>query len=263
MAVVQMERSVGSRYHQNSNYSKSDVKFRQRALILRFFEKYFPEHMTRPHVLTLPGKEWLFEQMLLERWPEATLLGVERSGAVHNVSRSYIPRNALAYLNYHDNVQDRTFQYGTAQIQYSRISNGLDVLGEAKRPSARRRSNRLLLMDVNDFLTLPMDDYKATAEQKRGFLKKFYLKHAVWLDYTGTLNDKVLRALSCLQFCLSNNPVEKPVAITVLNGRDRYKSKEARVAAIQAAQPGLTIRRVWTYEGANGSSMLTVCGTMI
>lgn len=259
MQVVQMERPTRSRYYKQG-YSKGDIKFRQRALVLRFMEKHLGE-VSLPTFLTLPGEDWLFELMALQLWPRAAFVGVENSAATYARGRLAIPRNALAMIYDRDEVQDREFQYGRSSFSYSRISNGTYRTGTSVKES-RRRSNRLVLMDVNDYLTMFAEDHGASMQQKKAFVYKFLHKHAVWLDYTGTLTAKTLRAIGHLHMCIADTVHEKPVVITVRNGRDKYKSKEERVAAIKAAQPGLDVRRVWTYKGAGGCSMLTVCGVM-
>lgn len=260
MQVVQMERPTRSSYYKN-DYNKGDVKFRQRALVMRFMEKYLGD-MPNPTFLTLPGESWLFEMMMLQRWPQASFVGVEKSASTYARSRLSIPRNALAMYHNRDEVQDREYAYGRSSLVYSRISNGVDNKGWSP-AGTRRRSNRLVLMDVNNYLTMIAEDHGATLPQKKAFVYKFLHKHGVWLDYTGTLSPKTLRGIAHLHMCLGDTRFPKPVVITVFNGRDKFKSKEERVAAIKAAQPGLDVRRVWTYKGAGGSSMLTVCGVMI
>lgn len=255
-----MERPSRSNYYKQG-YDKGDVKFRQRALVMRFMEKHLGE-MQIPTFLTLPGESWLFELMVLQRWPNASFVGVEKSASTYARSRLHIPRNALAMYHKRDEVQDREFEYGRSSITYSRISNGQHDNGYSA-VSARRRSNRLVLMDVNNYLMMIAEDHGATLAQKRAFVYKFIHKHAVWLDYTGPLTAKTLAGIGHLHMCLADTRFLKPVVITVLNGRDKYKSKEERVAAIKAAQPNLDVRRVWTYKGAGGCSMLTVCGVML
>lgn len=259
MQVVQMERPTRSNYYKH-DYNKGDVKFRQRALVMRFIEKYLGD-MAIPTFLTLPGETWLFEMMVLQRWPNASFVGLEKSASTYTRSRLSIPRNALAMYHNRDEVQDREFAYGRSSMTYSRISNGQHDNGFSP-AGTRRRSNRLVLMDVNDYLSMLAEDHGASMDQKKVFVNKFLRKHAVWLDYTGTLTAKTLRGIGHLHMCLGDTRFPKPVVITVLNGRDKYKSKDERVAAIKAAQPGLDVRRVWTYKGAGGCSMLTVCGIM-
>lgn len=262
MQVVQMERPARSNYY-NNNYNKGDIKFRQRALVMRFMEKYLGD-MSNPTFLTLPGESWLFEMMMLQRWPTATFVGVEKSASTYARSRLSIPRNALAMYHNRDEIQDREMAYGRSSITYSRLSNGITNNGRAAANGGqRRRANRLVLMDINDYLSMITEDHGASLDEKRRWGMRFLLKHGMWLDYTGTLTPKTLKAISHLHMCVASTRFLKPVVITVLNGRDKFKSKEERVAAIKAAQPGLDIRRVWTYKGAGGCSMLTVCGTMI
>lgn len=259
MAITAPATELQTRYHA-TDYHRSDVKFRQRALVLRFIERYFPEGFP-VRFLTMPGEGWLFELMALTKFPKASFVGVERSLPVYLRARNRLPTNAMAMLANRDNVQDRLLPYGTAQLQYSRISNGLTAAGFPTGKSVNR-SNRLVYMDVNYLLGLITEDYRASVQERGAMAAKFLYRHAIWLDYTGTLNPKVLKALGSLHHAIEYSQHDKPVVITVCNCRDQFKSKEQRIAAIQAAQPALTIRRSWTYTGANGVSMLTVCGTI-
>lgn len=262
MAATMLARDTGTNYY-TSTYSKGDVKFRQRALVLRFMTRYFVPNF-KMSVLTLPGEDWLFEQMMLQQFPFCSFIGLEKSTAVFRKARLQIPRNALAYEFERDAVQDRDLTFGRSSIHYSRISNGFKTKGEhtSAITKANRRCNRLVLMDVHDFLRMLVEDHDATYEEKKKFVYRFYHKHAVWLDFTGPLTERVLNTVSNINLCLYPSIRLKPIVITVLNGRDTFKSKVDRIAAIQAALPGLTIKHAWTYRGAGGCSMLTVCGEM-
>lgn len=265
MAVIALGRTVNTHYYK-TDYSKKDVKFRQRALVLRFFQRYFVPNF-KMSVLTLPGTGWLFEHMMLQAFPFCSFTGVERSARVYHESRLHIPRNALAYAFNRDQVQDRTARFGHSSITYSRISNGYKPsrcksVEQAAVTQINRRSNRLVLMDVNDFLTILTEDHKASFNDKHRFVQRFYQKHAVWLDYTGTLTEKTLKAIGHIHLCLYPSIRPKPIVLTFMAARDNFHSKEERIAAIKEAQPNLTIKHVWTYVGAGGCPMMTVCGEM-
>ena len=267
MSIVKLDREIRTQYY-SSDYSKSDVKFRQRELILRFFRRYFVENF-KMSVLTLPGEHWLFEQMMLKCFPYCSFTGLERSSPIYHRSRLHIPRNALAYVFDRDEVQDRVFNFGRSNIIYSRLSNGLyfDGYKASKRPgtpitSQNRRSNRLVLMDVHDFLSLLTEDHHASMVEKRRFVERFYRKHAVWLDFTGPLTERNLETISKVGLCLYPSIRLKPIVFTVLNGRDRFTSKQQRIDAIKQKLPQMTIKHSWTYRGAGNVSMLTVCGEM-
>jgi hypothetical protein len=63
-----------------------------------------------------------------------------------------------------------------------------------------------------------------------------------------------------MHFALSTSHRIIPVAITVMNCRDAYRSAEQRVERIAKIQPGFRPVEHWTYSGGGGVSMLTVCG---
>lgn len=249
----------GTTFHQ-TDYARTGTKQTEREKVLDFMLGHFVEGFGRVRLLSLPGLDWIFEHMLLRARPDSHLVGLERSFTVFARSRRALPAGPMDRGQHGKHLQDRTITFGDGEVAYSRIAANRPGAGKCGRRDSR--SNRLLRMDTATYASMFTTDYGATYKQKKEFHEKFYLRNAVWLDYTGTLCGGVESTLRHLPLCLAPDENLKPVVLTLRNGRDGFRGVEQRIARVLAVQPAFEYRRHWTYLGKGGVPMLTVCGGM-
>jgi hypothetical protein len=256
---------VATRYYKG-RHARSAVKQEQRQKVADFILAHLsPSPEQYVYCLSMPGEGWAFENILMAAHPRCQFVGIERSATVFANSRRAIPRGRLDRANDFTGLEDREITYGRARISYSRvtasrrtkITKGGKVKHEGRLLS---RSNRLLLCDMSAYLTMLVTDYGATMDEKKQFHAKFCKRNAAWLDFCGPLCASTEEAISSMHFALSTSQRVIPVAITLMNCRDAYRSAEQRVARITKIQPGFRPVEHWTYVGGGGVSMLTVCG---
>jgi hypothetical protein len=240
--------------YRTDRHGKTAVKFSEREKVLRFLLENRND-CPRVKLLSMPGADWTFEQMLLRDQPMSQCVGIEKSFSVYSKSRTAMPWAACERDPIRKHLQDRSMRYGNSTIVYSRVASKLSDPNKRKRSV---RSHRLLLMDAATFCSVLATDYGATIDQKREFASRFGYRNAAWLDFTSNLCPSVLDAFGSLPTLLSQGNV--PVAITVLNGRDRFRGVANRIDALTAAQPLFKPMDFWTYAGGGGAPMLTVCG---
>ncbi len=256
-------------YHDTS-YGSSDAKQAEREKVLDFMASVPKQFERRVKLLSFPGLDWVFERMLLLRKPEAHFVGLEHSVSAYIRSRVMIPgldvasgfmggkRRKCAKVMSHDHaaLSDRHLTLGNADIMYSRRS----ARDDGKKKGSR--ANRLVLMNAETYMTMLATDFGATMAQKDEFNRKFYQRTAAWLDFTGSFCKSMQTTIEHLPFCMEATDFDKPVVITLLNGRDNIVGTEKRVKRILSCQPLLTHQDHWTYTGKSGVSMLTICATM-
>ena len=248
-------------YHATQQ-GRSSIKDRERERVLDFILRHDIDHV---RLLSLPGIDWAFEHLLFRSHPKAQVVGLEHSFSAFARARRAIPMGPR-FAGLHPGaeaawrLQDRDMQFGNGHYTYSRIAAQRHLFRGTK-PSTR--SNRLLLMSADTYATMMTTDYGATFEQKQAFRDRFYVRNAVWLDFTSQLGCKNDQAIANLHICMEANVQEKPVVLTVLNGRDAFHGISERIAHIARLQPAFQLRDAWTYVGVNGSSMLTVCGVIL
>lgn len=241
-------------YH-SDDYGHSNLKHEEREKVLAFILEI---QDTRIRLLSMPGKHWAFEEMLLHERPDSSLLGLEYSYTVFAQARRSMPKGPNNKRTRTTDLQDRTMNYGTGSYTYSRRAANRK---EGNRSLVRQsRSNRILFMSAETYATMLFTDYGATMEQKREFYEKFCKRNAAWLDFTCQLCRSVEETISHLDICMSN--MECPVVITFMNARDKYHSPEERIARLVEIQPSLDVKKWWTYKGKGNISMLTVCAIM-
>lgn len=261
-------------YHDGRYGVHSDAKQAERERVLEFILGHVDDGNHRIKMLSFPGLSWSFENMLLARRPDSSLLCLENSVSIYHRAKRFIPgiRNAEDSELYR--LQERTFQFGRAEVSYSRVT----MHTRKASPSTQRhpiwggyrgtgakawRSNRFVLMNAETYMTMLTSDFGQDAHQRKQWHAKFYNRSAVWLDFTSQLCSSTETTIQNLHFCMSCDSDPKPVAITLLNCRDSYKGVKARLGRIQELQPRLAIQDHWTYAGKSGAPMLTVCATII
>lgn len=260
-------------YHSESYGLDSAIKQAERERVLEFILSYNCKEIDCVKLLSFPGLDWTFERMVLAERNRSQFVGIEHSYSAFMRSRRAIPGVNVATANEkrklngrlrwyagtsksHAQLSDRQFRFGRGDYIYSRRSSR-----DSGGPSVR--ANRLLYMKADDYMTLLHSNLGATMEEKKSFNTKFYSRTAVWLDFTSQFCKSVQTCLEYLPFCLESNGEAKPVVITMMNARDNVTGVEARLERIQACQPAFQYERHWTYTGKNGTSMLTVCGSIV
>lgn len=242
---------VDTEYWKGAYSAKQDERERVLAFISDAVMR-FPRDNANVRMLSLPGISWLFEHMLVQRFP-CQFVGLEKSATLYSRSRVAMPGIRDSHLTANRRLTENTLQYGNATMVYS------DVRTDAGFHAFTGRENRLLLMDAETYATVLFTDYCAPAEKKDLFNALFCRRNAVWLDYTGTLSPNVENTLRHLPFCMVPNKVRKPVVITVMNARDYYHGDQERVDRMMQVQPALEYAKHWTYVGKGGVSMLSAC----
>ena len=238
-------------------HGAADEKFIDRQRVLNFILEHHVDTW-RVKLLSFPGENWTFENMLLAAKPASQVIGLERSFSVFAQSRRAIPVPTECCSQSANDLQDRLMSYGLGEIFYSRVA-ALRKKDHGLKRSIR--SHRLVLMDSATFCSVLATDYRATNEQRDEFYHRFAGRNAAWLDFTGSIGKNVLETLSHLHFVMAPAD-DTPVCITVRNGRDGMRGVEERIARLVEAQPLFKPAKHWTYIGAGGSSMLTVCGLL-
>ncbi len=245
-------------FYDTGYFRNSPEKQRQREYVLDFILKNTrSDQMTK--LLSLPGMSWSFENMMIAARVRTHLICLESSATIFHATKRVMPGNPDSHKHWYTKLQDRTIHYGNATIYYSRISRYLRTNKKHK----KARSNRILLMDSATFMSMLVTDFGATMDERLDFRDRFYLRNAVWLDFTSNLCKSVERTLENLLFCLTPKRDKKPVVVTILNGRDSCKSVDARISRMMDIQPALEYQDHQVIRGKGGCSMLTTCFTAI
>lgn len=253
-------------YHSETYGLESLTKQVEREKVLAFILSYHPKLHECVRLLSLPGLDWTFERMLLGERPASHFVGLEHSYSAFMRSRRAIPGISKSwgivngkgeYTEDNAALSDRHFRFGNGDYVYSRRSS---------RENGRcrtTRANRLLYMKADTYMTMLASDLSATMEQKKHFNSKFYMRSAVWLDFTSQFCRSVQSCLEWLPLCMeAESGYPKPVVITTMNARDGVTGIHARIDRMLACQPALVYRKHWSYTGKNGTPMLTLCGEL-
>lgn len=256
---------VSTNFWDSRRYEIDAVKQGEREKVAEFIlrvAKGFPEVHRTIQLLSLPGIGWMFENYL-RSLTSCQVVGLERSKTLYYQSRCFIPGVPLAAASIRHRLIEKSLPFGSGRITYSRVRcvnwGSQRYTSFNFKENRRVRSNRLLMMDAATYMNLFFDGYGATEKQREEFATRFYQRTAVWLDFTSQLCDSVEATVSKLPYCLDSSDFEKPVAITLMNARDRYHSADERVARLIKLQPLLKPVKHWTYVGKGGVSMLTAC----
>jgi len=252
-------RSDSGNYHDGAYGTSSNTKQAEREKVLDFMLSTISND--RVKLLSMPGESWAFEQMLLSARPQSQIVAVERSSTVYSKSRAAMPSIYGSIERESHRLQHRMYAMGSAEFEYSRVSMHLGSNGR-RCGKKGTRSNRLVLMSIDAYMSMLVTDYRATMKEKADFHCRFYARNAVWLDFTSQLCAPVNDAIKNLHYCLYPDGRSKPVVITVRNGRDSFCGAQERVRKIEELQPLFKTSCYWTYTGKGSSSMLTVCGTI-
>lgn len=249
---------VSGQYHADS-YGLEAIKQAEREKVLEHLMLWLCPHYPAK-LLSMPGLSWAFENMLIAAHPKAQVIGIERSHTIYLRSRRLIPGVKHSELSEYTSLQHRFMRFGIGDFHYSRVTMHRKREGKGCGPKSYR-SNRLLNMDVETYMSMLTTDYRATMAERQDFNSRFYMRNCVWLDFTSQLCGSVERALQNLLFCFdAQDKKPKPVAITIMNARDGIVGANNRVARILQLQPALIYDKHWTYVGKNGTPMLTFCG---
>lgn len=251
---------VRTTFWDQSEYHRDPIKQQQRERILQYMAGFLHfDGVVR--LLSFPGESWLFERMFIEKRP-TQCVGLEKSATIYHRSRRVIPGAANSYGNTYSRLIQKTMPYGRSTIEYSRVKRS-NTRGrynkENENIKTAIRSNRLLLMDAETYTSLLFEDHGAPKKHIRDWVVRFCQRDAVWLDYTCQICPTVERTLAKLPAALAPEARQKPIVITVMNGRDGLSGVEARISRLMSAQPALIYQKHWTYIGKGGVSMLNAC----
>lgn len=248
-------RSDASAYYQGDYSELSDIKAAERAKVLDFIIRTIG--VERVKLLSFPGKQWRFEHMLCAIRPGTQVVGLENSLTTFLHSRRAMSTRGFP-------VQDREMRYGGSKYTYARATVNAQWDNKAKRlcmAPKGYRSHRLLKMDAETFMTILVTDYGQTTAERNDFYGRFGSRTAVWLDYTGPLTPSVERTLAHLPLMIeSHTSYAKPVVLTLLAARDRFRGIAERIRALTEVCPSYCIRDWGTYIGKGNQPMLTVYG---
>lgn len=215
------------------DYQRGEEKQEQREKVLAFILEYTAKfrESRRVKMLSFPGSEWTFERMLCAS-TDCQLVGLERSKTIYLKARTAIPGLAESDQNFRYWLIEKEMKFGHGEFWYSRVKQ------RASCKSIVSRSNRLLLMEAETYASVLFEDYGASVDEREGFIKRFYFRNAIWLDYTAQLHGGMERTLKLLPFCLEPpeySDAKKPVVITLMNARDDHHSDMQRVEQIMRA----------------------------
>ena len=261
--------AVGRNYHDGEFYSNeywrtSSEKQKERERVLEFILNNSNE--CRVKLLSFPGMSWQFENMLRSETETGIphLICLEKNISLYHRTKHLIPgKRKKSYSNRWNGFRERTFEYGRATCLYSRVAS--HQITRRRTGQKKWVSNKLLLMDSSAFMSMLCTDYGATHNQKIDLNNRFYSRTAVWLDFTSNLCAAVEETIRNILFCLESpsRKHNKPVVITILNGRDNLKGEDQRIERIIKLQPAFEYQDHWAFKGKGGTSMLTMCFTAL
>lgn len=247
-------RSDSNKNFHSSEYERlSQEKQSQRELVLDHILSHFSQDQPI-RALTLPGERWVFEKMLSASHKKVQVVGLERSVTTFFKS---VPNMICAVDSSFNRktpfglTRHRIIPYGEHSYQYFRTSAYFSI---------RERSNRLLNMDLDCYVSMISSDYGQLFSDVQKFHEKFMRRNAAWIDLTGNLSDSTLGALSKINIAFSCDSEKKPLVITFMYGRDMKGGIKARTDAIRSAVKGFHVEDVSQYSGKNNCPMLTILG---
>jgi hypothetical protein len=235
----------------DGDYAESASKQQERWRVADFILRSIPAGQ-RIALLSLPGRFWAFENLLIGKRPGTHVVGLEQSITTFLHSRRNMPGSNIERKEYWP-LSDRQLVYGNSSYAYARISAN-------RRTGKQFSSHRLLQIRSSVYASMLVTDYGQRIDQRNAFYRRFCHRNAVWLDYTSPLCGEVEETLRYLPLSLERNAALKPVVITILGARDHFCGSENRIARIQRIQPAIKYASHWTYAGKGSAPMLTICG---
>lgn len=240
--------SSGNYYHKQNDKFLNE-KHEQRQLVLDFILPYFSSD-DRIRLLSMPGKSWSFENLLLLQHPNTHLVGLEASKTIFLQAARALP--GLSWADY----ATRTCRFGNGQYMYSK--RWVSTKWNGSRATA---CHRIIQMTASTFCNVLEADYHATVLDKRKFNTKFYYRNCAWLDFTSGFCAETEAAISKIHWPLwFELTPKKPIAITMMFGRDISGGIPGRIRRIAKLQPRYEHKKHWVYSGKNGTPMITLCG---
>ena len=241
-------RHDAGRFHDDDYERTSVEKQEQRQRIADFILGHFDECRWL-YLLSMPGRHWIFENLIRSCHPRTQFVGIERSATT-------FARSAPAMVSSVNNaLAIRSVDFAGGSFEYARTPAFPQMPGRGT-----ARSHRLLLMQSDVYATALAGDFKATRKQRTKFNNKFYSRNAAWLDFTSGFCSQFERTVSNLHRCMSH--ADAPVALTFMYGRDIAGQELGRVTRICELQPRFLPSDYWLYRGKGRTSMMTVCGML-
>jgi len=209
-------------------------------------EQMIKEHISPDRLMrfmSLPGRDWKFEHHIGQQFAnwhhkKTFLTGFEDHYEVMLQGAQNVPRS--------DNYWELPSNPSWRKIE--RL--GVDYF--------KTNQSRWLHLDINHALTLTPDHFPGdtTAEKAaswRWWMQKFCMWDAVWLDYCGTATDTMAKALNNLHIHCAPDRDEIPVAVTLLKGREQFRSQRTMQGFNALPDGDVLDRRKWLeYHLAGG-----------
>lgn len=238
-------RHDAGRFHASEYERTSADKQKQRQRVADFLLSHFTNDRWM-YLLSMPGRNWIFEAMIRAAYPRAQFVGIERSATTFH-------RACPAMVNSHQSLAVRTVGFGSGSFEYARTP------AFPKHPDRNTaKSHRFLLMGSEVYATATNDEYRTTSCQRKKFRNKFQRRNAAWLDFTSGVCSQFNTTVANLHRVMRAG--RHPVALTFMFGRDIAGRELGRLTHICSIQPRFTPAEHWVYRGAGGTSMMTVCG---
>lgn len=228
-------------------YERTGKKQEQRDRVLDFMRGAFvnADSGSRPTLLCLPGRKWIFERMFSnmafdEFCSPSRFIALERNYAEFERSALHMIDTRTMRRKWRNR---RTFDIGSASFE-----------------SVKSASGWLFNVSAEEYLSM-MFSYGLSEDEKKTWKFSFGLNNFAWLDFTGYINDSILAALSLLPFSMTTEGV-KPVALTFKYGREpgMKGGVSGRAKAIEGSMGCFKSSDAWIYDGVGGGKMITICG---
>ena len=239
---------VGTQFHANEYERASDVKMQERERVADFLLGHFTE-INWVYLLSLPGRHWLFEQIMLKRHSRMQCVGLERSATTFAGSLQSMPGASVSLAVKSKPVGERAYDYARTPAH-------------PKHPRCTAQSHRMLHVSSDAYIAMLSGEVAASGKQRHKFVNKFGERNAVWLDFTSGFCRAVDETIAGLDAAMNPRHRTFPVAITLMYGRDIVGKEIGRINHIHRLNPNFEPVDYWTYSGLNGCPMITVCGRL-
>lgn len=236
------------------DYIFSDAKFEEREKVLEFLLENCPVPRNIK-MITMPGERWLFEKMILEKYPDAKFLAVESSWQTLQRSKSYMPDGHLVF-------HGRQGEYGRSRgLRHGCIDRDWEYGNRSIKGVSVSKRVRALNISLSDLCQFTINTKWDSIEQLEKFNKKFCFNNMAWLDFTGNLSRESKTSIQNIRNLINPN-LNCPIAITLFNGRDEFSNTKDRLSFLRNSVERFEIQDHWKYKGMNDSPMITVCGVL-
>lgn len=219
---------------------RSSVKAEQREKILSIILNSLQEN-TPVRYLGMPGKHWLFENMLVNAIDRESdtpwkIGGIEKSVKIYHQSRAMMP----GFCHWCVDKSNFANECGIEQIRKGRV-----------------------FYACGDLTSLTDDKIIKDVSEKSGTFEKNFTKNTiVWYDFTASLSMQTYLSIYQIKNVIDRDN-DAIVCITLMYGRDLYmdgKGENGRISIIKKALPEFELIESWIYKGFKNAPMINICG---